>query len=292
VTSDSKGQPSDSPTDTGAKTPGTPQPDGDKVTVDDKSPEKPLPYDQDPKWKKARAAEARLESILKEHNFLDVEELTDALKNGMTLKQAIGDKDAKKLLEDSEWRQKVETYWDTEKAKQRTSGETPDQTIERLQRENGELRKGWETDKSNFEELRSSERAIKDYEGEATKVMDIMTAETPLADSERSLLSKMLGIDNPAVTVDISDRAAVRRAAQESVTQFQTILKTIKQQAIDEYVAGKSKLAATSQRATATSEVQSVERKPLPKDSTPDQAFSGAKNELYEIIAKGLAAAH
>src|SRR3972149_2023725 len=77
ATSDKSGQQSASPTDAGAKDTGNPQPDIDKGKVDDKSTEKPLPYDQDPKWKKARAAEARLETILKEHNFLDVEELVD-----------------------------------------------------------------------------------------------------------------------------------------------------------------------------------------------------------------------
>ena len=61
---------------------------------DDKT--KPPPYDQDPKWKAARAAQAKFESILEKHG-IDAEDLDALLESGSSVADILGARDAKTL---------------------------------------------------------------------------------------------------------------------------------------------------------------------------------------------------
>jgi hypothetical protein len=274
-TSDKQGAQSDKPPE--------PKPDGDKPAGD-----KPAPYDQDPKWKKARAAEKALDDLLQEHGLLDVEELKAKLQSEAELKKQLGTRDPKKLLDDAEYADRVRKNWEAQKRAEQLKDETPDVTIQRLERENAELKKTHDEFKNSVEDKEHARRVVQTYNTEINKVLG--TLETPLPDAERELATLVLGVENPVNLIDIEDVPTVRKTARESLTKFQTVMQTIKQNTIDEYVAGKSKLAVDTNKGAPASPGQGVQRQPIPKDATVDDVFDATNAEFIELLKKGAAA--
>lgn len=265
-----------SPDDKGAQPPDKPA--GEK--------DKPPPYDQDPKWKKARAVEASVEKLLKEHGILDVEELGERLAKGLSLERLLGSRDPSKLLEDAEYANRVRQNWDTQKRDQELANETPEARIERLEMENAKLRDTHESFKSEITEREKAKQVLANFNAEVDKV--IRAEETPIAEHELPLLKLVLGIDAPSNDIDIEDQMAVRKMAREGIATFRNLVQTIQQKAIESYVAGKQGLAVDTQKGTPASP-QGAVRQPIPKDASNDQVFGSAKDEFLEVLTKGVA---
>jgi hypothetical protein len=287
--SPAQGQPAGSPPVTAQ--PGAAKPDEKGAQPSDKTGEKPLPFDQDPKWKKARATEAAVDKILQEHGLLNLEELGAKLAQGLSLSKLLGERDAKKLIEDADYANRVRQNWDEQKKAKQYEGESPEAKAQRLEQENAELRKAHESFKNDVQTREKAQQVITNFNTEVDKV--IGSLETKLPESELGLLKLVLGVENPANMIDIEDQTAVRKMAREGITSFQTLVQKIKQDAINQYVAGKSNLAVdTNSQGAPASPGQGVQPRPLPKDATPDQVFGSLKNQFIEVLQKGLEAAH
>ena len=87
----------------------------DDASKDDES--KPPPYDQDPKWKQARAAEKALNELLEEYNFTSTDDLKEALQKGTKLHETeLGDDEdidtlVKEAREYREWKRRQAEDW-------------------------------------------------------------------------------------------------------------------------------------------------------------------------------------
>lgn len=288
---DDKGQSAATPPATADQKAATSEPDkdqGDQSQKDEGTP-KPPPYDQDPKWKKARAAEKALDDLLQEHGLLDVEELKAKLLETAELKKHLGKRDLKKTLDDADYADKVKQNWEKQKREEMLSQETPDKTIERLERENEDLKRSFEEFKTTSMDREHARQVISTFETEVNKV--IGTLENPLPDHEREILNLVLGVKNPVNEIDIEDVTAVRKMTREGISRFQTAIQKIKQSAIDEYVAGKSKLAVDTSKGAPASVGQGVGRQPLKKDATFNDTMDDAKKEYFEVLMQGLKAA-
>jgi hypothetical protein len=198
--------------------------------------EKPPPFDQDPKWKKARAAEKSLNRIMEKHGFADAEELENAVDEAGSLKAVIGTRDAKKLVEDSEYLNKTKEYWALKKAEEAEANETPEQTIARLKKEKEEIAKSRQREIEDLSDAKRNDEALTSF----NKEIGVIVEGAGLPEPESKLLSLFLGVDNPADEVDITDVRAIRKMAKGGVETFSELLGAIKQQAIDDYAAGKT----------------------------------------------------
>jgi hypothetical protein len=283
-----EGQPAASPAVKADQDASNPEKNGEQPNKDGKveDPNKPLPYDKDPKWLKARAAEKALTDILEKHGLLNAEELAERLEKGESLQKILGTRDAKKVLDDAEYADRVRKNWDKQKLEKQYEGETPDARVERLERENADLRRTHDDYKSTVEEREHAQQVLKSFNTEVNKVLDAL--ETPTPETERELLTLYLGVNNPANDIDIEDQTAVRKMTREGITRFQAAVQKIKQSAIDDYVAGKSKLAVDTSKGAPASVQQGVNKKPLSKDVRVDDAFEASKQELLELLAQGL----
>jgi hypothetical protein len=299
----------DSPPAKGAITGDSPKPDAnqgtdgkgkvDTKTTDDPTKkvdgstaaEKPLPYDKDPKWLKARAAEKTLQDLKDEFGLSSDDEVRAFLAKGKSLHEKLGTRDADQLLKDADDAAKARA----EKAKadeaQKRSGETPEQTIARLERNQQVLQRQIEENRRAQEDYAESERAIAQYTQDINSVIDSL--DEPVAETHRGMLATLLGVDNPMNEFDITDRASVRKAAKGVVGKFNEFVKTVKQEAIDEYAKGKSKLTVTQpgggHDATTTTKTAGEDLKPLPKGLSVDDVFAQANREMAEVLVKGLA---
>lgn len=300
---DDKGQQAGSPTGTANQDAGAKDPAGtgdqsdkgaklaDTTKVADGG-EKPAPYDQDPKWKKARAAEAALDAILQDNGLLDIEELKAELAKGRSLSQILGPRDAKKVLEDAEYAARVRQHWDEEKKTKARANETPEDRVARLEKENEELRRSSDEFRTSVETREHAKQVVANFGSEVDRVISAVVGETPLPAHEHDLLKLVLGVDNPANLIDIEDQVSVRKMAREGIGRFQTLVQKIKQAAIDEYAAGKSKLTVDTTKGGSANVQTGVERKSkLPENATVDQVFEAANQEFLEILIQGKQAA-
>lgn len=245
---------------------------------------KPPPYDQDPKWKAARAAERTLQSIMEEHGFANEAELREALDGGLSLKQLIGQRDAKALVDAAEKLQRYEAYWAEQEALKKEQQETPEQTIARLKQEKKALQDSQQRRVDDEKAAKESQDAVSFYNSEAERVAGIIVPDRQNPAFE--LMTLMLGKDNPVLDVDVTDRVGVRRAMKAVAGKFHKFISGIKQSAIDEYVAGKSDIRpVTAGGASSTTPGSTVvTRRNLKPDASMEEVFGAAKEELLELI--------
>lgn len=251
---------------------------------DDKG-EKPAPYDQDPKWKAARAAQAKFESILEKHGLESADELEELLAGGMSISEILGARDAKTLTQtiqqlkkDADYLKEVKAYWAEQDRKKKLDELTPEQRAEMSEKELADYKKQQAQAKAKNEEEASIKIALDNYSEQVDKVVESLGFE-----GESAEVAKLfMGVNNPFNEVDITDKKAVKAMAKESATKFKTFVDKIRQGAVDEYARGKSKIVPITKAESPGNPV--VTPKPIPKDATVDQVFSQAQDEMLEII--------
>jgi len=251
---------------------------------------KPLPYDQDPKWKAARAAQAKFESILEKHG-IDADDLDALLESGSSVADILGTRDAKaltstltQLKKDAEYLKEVKAYWAEQKELKQKDELTPEQRAEMSESKLKAYEKEQAARKARAAEEANVRTALKGY----TEQVDKMVESTGLEGEDATIAKLFLGVDNPFNEVDITDRKAVREMAKTNAAKFKTFLDGVRQKAVDEYAKGKSKIVPISKVETPAKETVSKKRG-IPADVTVDNAyasksFGDAHDEMMEIL--------
>jgi len=276
--------------DTGKKDTGDEKGNAGKEGYDEDG--KPLPFDQHPKWKSARAAEKRLNELLEEKGYLSLDELVEELETGKGLAQKLKGRDVDEILEAADKFRDAQSRYTREQDNKRYENETPDERVTRLEKANSDLQAELSRVKTQHQELMDSQEAIENYGNEVDRVLDSL--EDPFSDNERAMARLLMGVDNPANMIDIEDRMAVRKMAKSAAGTFSRFIQGVKQAAIDEYTQGKSKLTTTS-RAADAGDVGGGQKKPskaADPNASIDDVFGEAQEEFAEVLLKGLEAAH
>lgn len=213
--------------------PGTPSgatPSG--TPTEDKAP----PYDQDPKWKAARAAEKQLQGLLKANDCDTVDELLELVDLGQAvMTRGLKPDQLDQIVEKATTLEKYEAYWKDEEEKRRRSEEQPDQTLQRVEREKKALEQRQRDDDNRKKLAEHAKMAAEAYDGEVKKIVDL-TESVP--EAERPFFYQFFGVDNPASQIDITDRKAVRQTVKDGLK----ILEDFKQSIIKNYLASKGEL--------------------------------------------------
>lgn len=244
---------------------------------------KALPWDKDPRWKSARTAEKNLTSMLKAHGYEDMEELEADLSSGSELKDLLGGRDAKSLIKASETLERYEEHWATQKLKELEEDEEPEDTIERLKKDVTAAKK--ETQKLHQEQslIAENKQAIKKFD--STVIKAIKDAE--FSEVEQQLASLVLGVNNPANTIDINNKVAIKKMANGGIKQLKTFFSQISQDAVNKYATGKSKITPITK--SGSESTPAVTKKQLSKDASIEDTFESARAEMLELIQKATA---
>lgn len=243
--------------------------------------EKPAPYDQDPKWLAARAAEKSLQEILSDNDIESVDDLKVMLKNGMTISDVVGDRDAKQLIQDADTLKRYNEHWAEQERLKEEEDLDPDERAEKYKKELDDHKRDQASEKAESERVKTGKAAINDFNSSIESVIEGQSL-----DGESAEIAKIfLGVNNPFNEVDIFDKKAVKTMATTGIEKFTKFLAGFKQAAIDEYAAGKSKIIPITP--TDAPKVPGVEKKKLPKDASEEQVFAAARDELYEFISGG-----
>lgn len=193
---------------------------------------KPSPFDKDPRWQSARQAEKTLQGLLTDLEVEDVDELKELLISG---KQVSGKLDPAKiddLITKAETLERYEAYWKTQEEVARRAEEEPEVTADRLTRENVELKREQQARKIAEE----NKRTLETYDHSVKSGIKELLPDLPKDQMEFVLLA--LGVDNPALDIEIKDKVAVGRTVKAIAKRFETL----KQNIIKGYVEGKEKI--------------------------------------------------
>lgn len=242
---------------------------------------KPAPYDQDPKWLAARAAEKSLQEVLDDNEIEDIDALKAMLKTGMTIKEIVGDRDAKQLIQDADTLKKYNEYWAEQKRTEEEEGLDPDEKAELYKKRLEDYKHKQSVDNADAEKVKAGKVAIEDYSNRVDTVIE----KHELTGDAAEMGKLIAGVDNPFNTVDIFDKKAVTETASSVIAKFVEFLKKDRQAAVDAYAAGKSKIIPIAP--TEAPGGDGVVKKPLPDNASVEETFDAAKDELFALLEGG-----
>lgn len=197
-----------------------------------------VPFDQDPKWQSARAAEKNLNSLLEGKGFKSIEDLTTALERGSTLEENLSGRDLTEILEQAETLQEYQRIWAEEERTKQLDRETPTDTIARLEREKKELADSIQAGQDEQTAAQDAVESIKTYN---SSVATFVEGQQDLPEEYRDFASTLLGADNPMLDVDMTNPNAFTKAATSMLGR----LKAFEQSVIERFKAGATELPAT-----------------------------------------------
>ncbi|MDP2646635.1 MAG: hypothetical protein U1C57_01940 [Candidatus Doudnabacteria bacterium] len=246
--------------------------------AEDKGKEKPPPYDKDPKWLKARAAEKSLHEILETAGLDSPEALKEEVAKGRSLQEILGTRDAQQLIKDADYLQEVKDYWANQERIKQEENEDPEETIVRLKQERFDFEKSLTAEKTKEEEAKAAKKALSDF----TNTVESEIKAAGLEGDALSIAKLLSGVDNPFNVVDITDKAAAKEMAKGNAATLKAFLDKHAQAAVDKYASGKSNIVPiTAANAPAN---QKVERARPSKALTPDETFGFILDQMLESV--------
>jgi len=214
-----------------------------------------VPFDQDPKWQSARAAEKNLNELLESKGFGSIEDLVTALEKGSALEENLSGRDLTEILESHETLQEYQRIWAEEERNKQLEGETPADTIARLEREKKELEDTFNKEKSAQTAAQEAVEAVKQYNSD----VNTFVGKQDLPEEYHSFASLLMGADNPMLDVDMTDNRAFTASATSVIDQ----LKAFEQSVIERYKAGRTELPPTPPADGGNSPAPGPKRKPI-----------------------------
>lgn len=243
--------------------------------------EKSAPYDQDPKWLEARAAQKSFDEILVQAGVDTKDELSALLDTGMTLQEIVGERDAKQIIKDANTLQVYKKHWDDQDRAKAEEALDPDERADKYKKELDDFKAEQVAKETASKQVDSSKQAIVDFDDRVGSSVEKREFSETMAEFTKTFL----GVKNPFNEVDIFDKKAVTAMADEGIDKVEAFVKVVQQQAIDDYVAGKSEITPISK--TLAPDQTTVVKKELPKDASPEQVFAAARDELLEKLTGG-----
>lgn len=191
----------------------------------------------DPKaYKQASEAATKLDNLLKANDLEDVDELVALLESGKKVHGKAVDLDKlDEIIKKATTLDQYEKYWEDERKK----GETLEQRLARLEKENKALHSKTETEEKAKREGDESRKAIDFYENEIKTSIGSMEG---LSDSERAFLSWSLGVGNECNDISITDKRQIKRVVNSGTKKYTELVKSVKEEGIKEYLAGKREI--------------------------------------------------
>ncbi len=238
---------------------------------------------ESPSNAQANEAAERLQSILDENGYADIDELMADVETGRTLKDILGSRDAKKVVDDADTLDRYKQVWAAEELEEQRRNETESDRIARLEKENKDLKNAIQTNQNKAKEAETAEKSLRILSSEVDRILGKVAPD--MGESEREMALLVLGVDNPMDDIDdIGNVRLVRPTATNLAKKFSKFIADIKQQAIDEYAAGKSDFKPLDKGGTDTN-AQGVKETRLVTDKDDSRTgFAKAGERFREVL--------
>lgn len=208
-----------------------------------------------------------LEDLLVEHDVDSPEKLKELIDGLADLKDKLSGENIDELLDNKALMVKYQKHWAAQDAEKKKDGETAEETIARLEKENVEMQQGVAKSKAKQQESQEAKRLLSGFNSTVTKTIKTIK-EVP--DEYRGFFGLFMGVDNPINDIDLGDRAAVidltKKGAKKMMDFEQTVIKR--------YLEGKADVPKVTTTTDTSTEKEPVKIKNL----------SEARNALTDHI--------
>lgn len=247
-------------------------PDDDKTSEKSKGDEKGKDGALSDVDKKTAEKTQAVQSVLDEYDIDSPEQLSEFLKSLSGLKDQLGDVDLEELQENSALLKKYQRHWAKEEEDKKEDGETPEETIARLKKENSRVEAERNKDREAQERSFEAGRVLKTF---TSTVKSSVEANKDVPVEYQGFLKEFLGVGNEINEVDIYDKAGVKRIAKAGAKKLQEF----EQLVIKRYLKGKTETPKISPSAETSS------KKPV-QFKSEKQAKAAAVDRLKSFFKK------
>lgn len=222
------------------------------------SPDADKPWNKDPRFKDdldAVKIGKSIKSLMAANELTDIDDLKDLVESGKKVHGKKIDLDnLDEIVTKAETLTKYEKYWKQQEELNRQNAEAPEQTIERLKRERDEINNKYTAKELSEKEVREAKQSVVFYEGEVKNLLE--TAE--ISKSEKEFLAWSLGVGNECNEIPITDKKSIKRVLNDGIKKYENLVKTIKDEAIKDYRAGKVSIpsVASTDGTVATTKIE------------------------------------
>lgn len=223
---------------------------GESQTHEDEN----LPWHKDPRFQKENEqrkeliqSHEKVTKIMADNGVDSMEDLIDLVESGKKVVGKISDvEDLDELIAKAQKLDEWTAYYARQAEKQREEGETPEETIARLKKEKGQMEQRLVQDQG----AREGEALLKDFSNTVESTVKEVFEDLP--ESHKAFITEFFGVNNPFAVIDIGDKRAVKKMVTEGKKKFEAFKKTVEDQAIKDYVAGKRAIPTVASTGGAT----------------------------------------
>lgn len=226
--------------------------DADKVDTDDAGDKKPSTETDDSG--KNHAAAEYMQTLLDTYNVESPDELSDFIADLSNIKNALGDEDVQDLIDNKKLMLQYHAQWAAAEEEKKRSGETPEETIKRLEKVIKDKDNVVAQEKQREKERKENDRLISGFNSFVTKSVDGLK----IADHLKDPLKRYLGVDNPIHDIDLSNKVGIKKLISEAGKMFEELEQTILKNAR----AKKEDIPPMSEEETSAASPGSSETKP------------------------------
>ena len=209
------------------------------------------------------------QTILDE-NDITVDQLKDMIGSDKSLKDLLGDRKLEDVLEKAGKLDDYESQWKLDDEAKTRENESPEETIARLDQKISETDKSTQLTNTARREQQSATQALTDYDGN----VDALIGGADISDTQKAFLKGVLQSSNPAMSVDIGNKADVGKMVKSMVTQLQAFSDGV----IKDYTDGKGGVIPISPSTPASGDGKGTEPK------TIAEATKGVVEQLRKVL--------
>lgn len=223
---------------------------GESQTHEDET----LPWHKDPRFQKENEqrkelikSHEKVTAIMKENDVDTIEDLLDLVESGKKVVGKISDiEDIDQLIAKAQKLDEWTAFYAKKAEQEREEGETDAETIARLKKEKATL----ELQRAKDGEAREGVELLKSYSQTVESTVKEVFEDLP--ETQKQFITEFFGVNNPFAVIDIGDKRAVKKMVSEGKKKFEAFKKTVEDQAIKDYVAGKKAIPTVASTGGST----------------------------------------
>ena len=184
-----------------------------------------------------------LETLLADTD-LDIDGIKALIDSDKSLKDLLGDRKIEDVLADSGELKGLKEQWNKDDEAKLREEESPGETIARLDQQLADGKKSVADNESARQEKQGATKALASYDANVESMVDA----TDLPDSHKALMKSLLDSSNPAMSVDIGNKADTAKMVKEMAGKFKEFTDSV----IEDYTNGKGDILPLSPSAAAS----------------------------------------
>lgn len=187
----------------------------------------------------------KFQAILDESG-ISVDQLQGLIDSDKSLKDLLGDRKLEDVLEKAGKLDNYESQWKLDDEARKRADESPEETVARLDQQIADTQKSTKQSETARREQQSANEALTAYDNN----VDGLVSASDIPDSHKAFMRGVLQSSNPAMSVDIGNKADVGKMVKDTAAQ----LKTFSDGVIQDYIDGKGGVLPISPSAPASND--------------------------------------